>query len=419
MVGVWRVDLNKDGFDDILIGAPLANGNHGNAYVIFGSASPVDSSISQLGDLNGITLNASLASNNGFGSSVALEKNMGTNTRGLFVSSVPPVAATSFLYYLHDFTASRTPSVVPTDSPSVTPMQTPTLVPSVDPTMTPTAVPTVVPSFRPSAPAYSPSTMPTATPTRRSKSAIIINAGLTMNSVNGATLTPTSQETVKQSFANASQTTVNNVDLVSVTRINRRLLSSVVHRMLATAALFSYKVVAEIHFSLIDFPGLNESYVAGTKSNVLFKAITTHEFDRIISYYATINKAVQLMNSVTASDVTITISIIPAADDSSGSKDDLTVGEIVGIAVSAVVGAFLLTVLIYFAMVQSRSQSEARRSIPMVELDYTPVSISERVARSDNAMVDITKVYQDSSDKEFDRFKKLQMTISSPAAVKL
>jgi hypothetical protein len=87
--------------------------------------------------------------------------------------------------------------------------------------------------------------------------------------------------------------------------------------------------------------------------------------------------------------------------------------------VSAVVGAFLLTVLIYFAVVQSRSQSEARRSIPMVELDYTPVSISERVARSDNAMVDITKVYQDSSDKEFDRFKKLQMTISSPAAVKL
>jgi hypothetical protein len=95
--GGWSVsvgvDVNNDGFDDILIGAALANSNHGNAYVIFGSASTVDSSISQLGNFNGITFNASLASNNGFGSSVALEKNMGTNTRGLFVSSVPPVAA--------------------------------------------------------------------------------------------------------------------------------------------------------------------------------------------------------------------------------------------------------------------------------------------------------------------------------------
>jgi hypothetical protein len=68
-----------------------------------------------------------------------------------------------------------------------------------------------------------------------------------MNSVNGATLTPTSQETIKQSIADASQTTVNNVDLVSVTRTDRRLLlsssSSVVHRMLASLSLFSYKVV--------------------------------------------------------------------------------------------------------------------------------------------------------------------------------
>jgi hypothetical protein len=508
-LGGWSVsggvDLNQDGFDDILIGAPFANSYHGNAYVIFGSASPVDSSISQLGNFNGITFNASLSSNNGFGWAVALEK----NTRGLFVTSVPPVQATSFLYYLHDFvrtaapsvsptfspsapptcepthspsaipsafptvspsvspteapsvvpsflptfppsneptfipsvtptfTPTRTPSVVTTESPTVTPTQTPTLVPSVAPTMTPTQVPTIVPSFRPSAPDI---TVLTAVPTVRTKSSIKLSAGFILNSVaseplsattrrsitssgfavNGATLSPTSQETIKQSIANASQTTVNNVDLVSVTRTNRRLLSSsVVHRMLATVPLFSYKVVAEIHFNLIDFPGLNESYVAGTKSNILSKAITTHEFDRIISYYATVNHASELMN-VSASDVTITTSVSPAPDDSSsGSKQDLTVGEIVGIAVSALVGAFLLTVLIYFAVVQSRSQSEVRRSIPAIELDYTPVAISERVARSDNAMVDITKVYEDSSDKEFDRFKKLQMTAASTDVVKL
>jgi hypothetical protein len=133
--------------------------------------------------------------------------------------------------------------------------------------------------------------------------------------------------------------------------------------------------------------------VAKTKSNVLSKAMTNHEFDRIISYYATINNAAELMNSVTASDVTITTSIIPPADDSSsGSRNDLTVGEIVGIVVAAIAGASLLTVLMYFAVMQSTSQSEARRYIPMVELDYTPVAISERVARSDNAVVDITKV---------------------------
>jgi hypothetical protein len=98
-----------------------------------------------------------------------------------------------------------------------------------------------------------------------------------VNSVNGATLSPASQEAIKQSIANASQITPNNVDLVSLTRTNHRLLSSGVQRMLATASLFRYKVVAEIHFNLIDFPDLNESYVAGTKSKVVMEAVSSIE----------------------------------------------------------------------------------------------------------------------------------------------
>jgi hypothetical protein len=451
------VDFNRDGFDDILIGAFGTQ----NAHVVFGSASPVDSSVFHLGK-GVISLNGSASL---LGYIVAFEENAGPNSRGILASTY--MGAANSVYYLHDlhfgtdssaspttpptfsptvpptvvptfspsanpsvfptvepsvsptfpptrspsvvpsksptatptqtptlvpsvtptFSPTRSPSVVPSESPTVTPTHSPTLVPSVDPTMTPSEVPTIVPSFRPSAPTYSPSAVPTVVPTARSKGSIIVNTGFTINSVNGgATLTPNSQETIKQSIANASQTTVNNVDLVSVIRTNRRLLlsslsSSVVHRMLASVSLFSYKVVAEIHFNLIDFPGLNESYVAGTKSKVLMHSMESHEFDRIISYYATINNATQLMSNATVVDVTTTTSTIPAPGDSpSGSKENLVVGEVVGIVVGAVAGACLLTVLIYLALVQSRSQSKAHRTIPMVEPDYKP----ESVAGSDN-----------------------------------
>jgi hypothetical protein len=523
------VDFNRDGFDDIIIGASNAKGVRGAVHVVFGSASTMDSSVFHLG--NGvISLNGTTPSSL-FGITVAFENNVGTNSRGILVSTYSGVSSNP-LYYFHDLlesvpsvspsapptlsptfppstevpsvvpsesptatptmtptvvpsvtptltptispsvvpsegpaatptmtptvvpsvtptltptrnptavpsesptatptmtptvvpsvtptlTPTRSPTVVPSESPTVTPTQTPTFVPSVNPTMTPSEVPTIVPSFRPSAPTFSPSAVPTPVPTGRSKSSIVINTGFTMNSVNGATLTPTSQETIKQSIADASQTTVNNVDLVSVTRTNRRLLLSsssaaVVHRMLASVSLFSYKVVAEIYFNLIDFPGLNESYVAGTKSKVLIQSMESHEFDRIISYYAIINNASQLMGNANVSDVVITTSTIPAPDDSSsGSKEDLTVGEIVGIVVGAVAGTCLLTVLIYLAVVQRKSQSKARRIIPMVEPDYK----SEKVPHSDNAVVDITKVYEDSPDKQFDHFQKLQMTTSSP-----
>jgi pyruvate/2-oxoglutarate dehydrogenase complex dihydrolipoamide dehydrogenase (E3) component len=62
---------------------------------------------------------------------------------------------------------------------------------------------------------------------------------------------------------------------------------------------------------LIDFPGLNESYVAGTKSKGLMKTMESHEFDRIISYYAIMNNATQLMSNATVSDVMVTTTVVP------------------------------------------------------------------------------------------------------------
>jgi hypothetical protein len=482
------VDYNLDGIDDIIIGVPRGRGDLGSAHVVFGSASPVDSSVFTLGD-GVLSLNASLRSFYKFGQVVALTEGVaGPNTRGILVATAPGMDP-STMYYLHDllgtpspsvsptngpttlptFTPSaspsvvpsfrptvvpsadptanptfvpsvtpskvptpvpsivptfvpsgtptivptwapssaptfgptrvptvgptfvpsvtptveptRSPSVVPTDSPTVTPTQTPTLAPSVDPTMFPTEVPTMTPSFRPSAPTYSPSAVPTATPTARTKGSIIVKTDLTVNSVNGATLSPTSQETIKQSIANASQTTPNNVDLVSMTRTNRRLLSSVVHRMLAAVPLFSYKVVAEIHFNLIDFPGLNESYVAGTKSKGLIESVKTHEFDRIISYYAAVNNATQLLN-LTTTDIIVTTTVVPVPG-TSASEDALSDGQIAGLVIGIILGTLLLLFIIYCGLAKKRlllgrsnSGKLSSRKVAVVALDVnSPVDL--------------------------------------------
>jgi hypothetical protein len=525
------VDFNLDGFDDIIIGAGGANGNKGAAHVVFGSASPVDSSVFQLGD-GVISLNGS--NYDSFGTVVALAK-IDANSRGIFGISTDGFGSGG-LYYFHDFTGTnapsvsptaaptvsptaapsasptadptftpsaspsaspthspsvsptvtptvtpsvtptvtptggptvtptmipslvpsvvpsyipsayptinptvipsvtptqtptlvpsvlptfvpsvtptfiptRSPSVVPSEGPTVTPTQTPTEVPSADPTMTPTTVPTVVPSFRPSAPTYSPSAVPTATATTRTKGSIIINAGLTVKSVNGATLTPTSQETIKQSIANASQTTPNNVDLVSVTRTNRRLLSSVVHRMVSTASLFSYKVVAEIHFNLVDFPGLNESYVAGTKSKVVMEAVETHELDRIISFYATINNATQLMSNATVSDVIVTTSIVPVP--ASHEDSSLSGGQIAGLVIGVVIGVMLLSALVFLLLARVRSKP--------VRSSYDSVPTYSQKTRENDGIGYIATVYKERNDPNLDRSGKVMLT-TAPSVVKV
>jgi hypothetical protein len=235
----------------------------------------------------------------------------------------------------------------------------------------------VIKAVLPSAPT---SSFPTPVPSVQTAGSIIVNAGFTMNLENGDTLTPTSQETIKQSIANVSQTTANNVDLVSVTKTNRRLSlsSSVVHRMLPTA-LFSYKVVVEIHFNLIDFPGLNESYVARTKSKDLTEAVKTHEFDRIISYYATINNSCQLSNAAVL-DVVVTTTFIPAPRSEKEDGNNLTTGQIAGLAIGITVGVILLFLVLRTQSKSAQVYSEGEPAIAINNSNKSPLSIQVRAS---------------------------------------
>jgi hypothetical protein len=172
--GGWSVsggvDINGDGFDDIVIGAPGApsvNRNYGVAHLVFGSNSAVDSSVLHLG--NGvISLNSSLVDMRTFGSTVVLAENVSsTNSRGVLVQSQPLSGKKSIVTYFQDLLFTSTPATVePTINPSVTPSEVPssppTFVPTTIPTNEPSVSPTVLPSLSPS---LSPSGTPTVTPT--------------------------------------------------------------------------------------------------------------------------------------------------------------------------------------------------------------------------------------------------------------
>jgi hypothetical protein len=182
-----------------------------------------------------------------------------------------------------------------------------------------------------------------------------VNSGFTVSSVNGDSLSPASQTTIKQSVANASHTSIDNVDLVSITRTNRRLLGYAIRRVLAQA-LFTYSVVANIHFNLVDFPdSFNGSYLAVMKSKQIIQAVESGVFQQTVRYYAVVNNASQLMNS-SVPDVTIlAVTVTPApSDSSSSSSNDLTAGQTAGIVIGVTLGVIVLFGLIYMSVVESR-----------------------------------------------------------------
>jgi hypothetical protein len=245
-------------------------------------------------------------------------------------TAIPTVPPTTGPSVVPSFSPSASPSVVPSLVPSAVPSSSrPSEVPSAVPTVLPTPVPSASPSLLPTVsptetPSISPTTrvpsvpptdgrQPTVAPTGRSKATIVVNAALTVSSVNGAALNPTSQESIKQSIANASHTPVNNVDLLSITSIDnnrRRLTRSSVHS--TAVSLFSYSVVAEIHFNLVDFPdSFNASYVAEMKSQLIVKAVKTGVLQQTVRFYAMTNNATQLLE-IAVENVTVTATIAPA-----------------------------------------------------------------------------------------------------------
>jgi tetrahydromethanopterin S-methyltransferase subunit B len=294
---------------------------------------------------------------------------------------VPTATPTAIPTYTPSCIPTANPSDTPTTVPTALPSHSPTFLPTVTPTFTPSAVPSAFPSSQPSSrptgepstqptnrpttPTFSPTAIPTAVATSRTKASVTVNAGFTFTSVNGASLSSLSQETVKQSIANASHTTANNVELVSVTRAdtNRRLFLRVekfiVHTVAAT--LFKYNVVANIHFNLIDFPeSFNASYVAEMKSKQIVRAVDTGVMNQIVHYYAIANSASQLLNATAANITVLSTTVTPAPSFSSSEASKLSAGQIAGLVVGIIIGAMLLIALVYWMIVVGRSRKDIR-----------------------------------------------------------
>ena len=121
-------DINKDGYDDILIGGFNAASSAGEAYLIYGSASGI------------VTL-----------SPTTIPTMNPTNSPTVIPTAVPTTIPTA-------------PTAVPTTIPTA-PTAVPTTIPTVTPTNAPTVMPTAIPTTIPTAPTAVPTTIPTVTPT--------------------------------------------------------------------------------------------------------------------------------------------------------------------------------------------------------------------------------------------------------------
>jgi hypothetical protein len=149
-------DINNDGYDDIIIGAPGVSSYTGISYVIYGEVS-----FSNIEDLlalttsQGFLVTDSAGSNNGFSvSGVGDINNDGYSdfiTGTIYHDYAYNSLGTSYVIY---------GSVNPTAAPTIMPSFRPTKVPSQQPTLEPTA-PTIAPTIAPMSPTASPTQSPT------------------------------------------------------------------------------------------------------------------------------------------------------------------------------------------------------------------------------------------------------------------
>lgn len=179
-------DINADGYDDVIISAPGANGDVGISYVIYGKANGfANIRLSSLTSSQGFNINgysgyktyfvapAGDLNNDGLADMMISAPYANSNTGTTFVvygftaptpfpTKFPTASPTKGPTFYPSVLPTKSPTKIPTTSPTKFPTDIPTLVPSSDPSVSPTVGPTVSPSSIPSAPTVAPTNAPTA-----------------------------------------------------------------------------------------------------------------------------------------------------------------------------------------------------------------------------------------------------------------
>ncbi|MGB4191972.1 MAG: FG-GAP-like repeat-containing protein [Rickettsiales bacterium] len=172
----WSVsgagDINKDGYHDIIIGAPnYASGELGESYVVYGNNSLP--ALVNLNDLqnHGFTLTESSSSGKHIGYAVSGAGDVNGDgyddflVDQLYTSTNSGVSNLYLLYGAESGFATSAPSANPTTGPSYYPSGQPSSYPSGQPSVQPTLQPSDQPSVQPSAqPSMKPTSQPSSYP---------------------------------------------------------------------------------------------------------------------------------------------------------------------------------------------------------------------------------------------------------------
>ncbi len=216
--------------------------------------------------------------------------------------------------------------------------------------MSPTA-----PSFRPTFQPYAPSPDPTVDNVNVSAEYHFGSVdGIQLNNVSVVTITTVIEQVVPKPST---------VIVKSFTRIDdgnstgRRLLTSTGRVEIQSGGrskrYYRYRVVANIIFNLINFPGQDASTVAATKTKVIKEVGTNGSFVHALHKLALVKNATQLFNTtVEGFNVTHSVVLPPSTTASDSSRTaHLTNGQIAGLIVGCIVGSGCCCCILYFLIV--------------------------------------------------------------------
>ena len=125
---------------------------------------------------------------------------------------------------------------------------------------------------------------------------------------------------------------------------------------------YRYRVVANIIFNLINFPGQDASTVAATKTKLIKEVGTNGSFVEALHELALVNNATQLFNT-TVEGVNVTHSVVPPPSSTTTASDStrtahLTNGQIAGLIVGCIVGSGCLLTILYLVIVAKRARTD-------------------------------------------------------------